>query len=65
MWAYPQLTYLAIAGMLAILAAMAFIPDQRLPLVFGLVSLAALLAGYALRRRAASARAPAPSLPTR
>jgi GABA permease len=60
MWAYPQLTYLAIAGMSAILAAMAFIPDQRLPLVFGALSLGALLAGYALRRRAAVAPALAP-----
>src|SRR6202163_207332 len=35
MWAYPHLTYLAIAGMLGILLAMAFIPDQQIPLLFG------------------------------
>ena len=55
MWAYPYLTYLAIAGMLAILLAMAFIPEQRMPLLFGVASLAILLIGFgvadALRRR--------------
>ncbi len=51
MWAYPYLTYLAIAGMLGILLAMAFIPDQRTPLIFGLISLAALLLAYAARMR--------------
>ncbi len=51
MWAYPYLTYLAIAGMLAIIIAMAFIPDQRLPLLFGLISLVILVLAYALRTR--------------
>lgn len=51
MWAYPYLTYLATAGMLGIVLAMAFIPDQRTPLLFGLVSLGILLAGYGLRTR--------------
>ena len=37
MWGYPYLTVLAIVAMLGIVAAMAFIPDQRLPLVFGMV----------------------------
>jgi GABA permease len=50
MWAYPWLTWLAIIGMFAILSAMAFIPEQRLPLSFGLVSLAVLLVAYWLRR---------------
>ena len=40
MWLYPWLTLLAIAGMVGILAAMAFIPDQRVPLIAGLASLA-------------------------
>ena len=52
MWGYPWLTCITIAGMLAILAAMAVIPEQRVPLGFGLASLAALLAAYALRRAA-------------
>jgi GABA permease len=50
MWLYPHLTRLAIALMLLIVAAMAFIPDQRAPLIFGLVSVAVLLAAYAARR---------------
>ncbi len=58
MWGYPGLTVLAIAMMIAILAAMAFIKDQRLPLLFGLVSALVMLAGYAVRR-GLGARAPA------
>jgi GABA permease len=51
MWGYPYLTVLAIIAMLAIVVAMAFIADQRLPLAFGVASVLAMLAGYALRRR--------------
>lgn len=49
MWCFPYLTYVAIAGMLGIVAAMAFIPDQRAPLAMGLVSLVILLVAYVLR----------------
>ncbi|MDE2138229.1 MAG: amino acid permease [Gammaproteobacteria bacterium] len=49
MWGYPWLTWIAIAGMLAILAAMAFIADQRVPLAFGVLSLVFLLATYPVR----------------
>jgi GABA permease len=51
MWGYPWLTRLTIAAMLAIVAAMAVIPEQRVALLFGLVSVAALLIAYALRLR--------------
>lgn len=51
MWAYPGLTVVAIIGMGVILAAMAFIADQRLPLLFGIISAAVMFAGYGLRRR--------------
>jgi GABA permease len=51
MWAYPYLTYLAIAGMLGVLLAMAFIPDQRTPLEFGIISLGILLLGFGARLR--------------
>jgi GABA permease len=51
MWAYPYLTYLAIAGMLGIVLAMAFIPDQRTPLIFGVVSLGILLLSFTARAR--------------
>jgi GABA permease len=51
MWAYPYLTYVAIAGMTCILLAMGFIPEQRTPLIFGIASLAVLLLGFGLRQR--------------
>jgi GABA permease len=51
MWAYPYLTYLAIVGMLAIVVAMAFIPEQRTPLIFGVISLGLLLLGFGARVR--------------
>ena len=56
MWGYPYLTYLAIAGMVGILVAMAFIPEQQTPLLFGLISFGLLLVGYALRARFGSNR---------
>ena len=49
MWAYPYLTYLAIAGMIGIVVAMAFIPEQRTPLALGVASLVLLLLAYAVR----------------
>jgi GABA permease len=51
MWGYPYLTYVAIAGMLGIVLAMAFIPEQRTPLEFGVISLGLLLLAYGARRR--------------
>jgi len=50
MWGYPWLTRFAIVAMLAIVAAMSVIPEQRTALLFGLVSVAVLLGAYALRR---------------
>jgi GABA permease len=50
MWLYPWLTLVAIAGMVGILAAMAFIPDQRVPLEAGLGSLAIAVAVFWLVR---------------
>src|SRR5450755_3641759 len=46
MWFYPHLTRFAILLMLLIVAAMGFIPDQRTPLIFGLVSVAVLLSAF-------------------
>jgi GABA permease len=51
MWAYPYLTYLAIAGMLGIVLAMAFIAEQRIPLLFGLISLGILIVSFFARVR--------------
>jgi GABA permease len=50
MWAFPFLTYVAIAGMLAIVCAMAFIPDQRPPLIMGVGSLLALVVIHVIYR---------------
>jgi len=50
MWGFPYLTRFAIGAMLAIVAAMAFIPEQRAPLVFGIASVLVLLGAFALRR---------------
>jgi GABA permease len=57
MWGYPYLTYLAIFGMLGIVLAMAFIPEQRTPLIFGVISLGILLLGFAVRVRFGTRRA--------
>jgi GABA permease len=48
---YPYLTYVAIAGMLGIVVAMGFIPAQRTPLVFGVISLGILILAYRARVR--------------
>ncbi|MBV8496070.1 MAG: GABA permease, partial [Gammaproteobacteria bacterium] len=50
MWLYPALTVITIVTMVVMIAAMAFIGEQRLPLVFGLLSALAMLAGFGLRR---------------
>jgi GABA permease len=49
MWCYPYLTYVAIFGMLGIVTGMAFIPEQRMPLALGVVSLAILLLAFISR----------------
>jgi GABA permease len=51
MWGYPYLTYSTIAAMLAIVLAMGFIPDQRTPLLFGVISLGILLVAFSMRMR--------------
>lgn len=55
MWCYPYLTCFAILGMIGILVAMAFIPDQRTPLWLGVVSLGVLLVAYTWRARKSGA----------
>jgi GABA permease len=57
MWAFPYLTWLSIVAMLGIVAAMGFIPAQRSALLFGLASVAILLAAYGVRRVCRGARA--------
>src|SRR5439155_271755 len=59
MWGYPWLTRLAILAMLAIVAAMSVIPEQRAPLVFGLLSvLVAVFKKYGLEISMDEARKP-------
>jgi GABA permease len=60
MWGYPWLTRFAILAMVAIVAAMAVIPEQRAALEFGLISVAVLLGAYLGRRQ--FTRAPAASV---
>lgn len=50
MWCFPYLTWLAIAGMLSIVIAMGFIPEQRTPLALGVASLCILLIAYRVRQ---------------
>ncbi len=56
MWGFPYLTYFAIVVMLGIVAAMGFIDDQRLPLLFGVVSVVLMLGGFGIRKLIARAR---------
>ncbi|MDR0215435.1 MAG: amino acid permease [Comamonas sp.] len=50
MWCFPYLTWLAIAGMVSIVIAMGFIPEQRTPLALGVASLCILLIAYRIRQ---------------
>lgn len=61
MWGYPYLTYLTIAAMVAIVVAMAFIPEQRTPLILGIVSLVVLLVAYVPRSRWGKKPEPSPA----
>ncbi|QBC30618.1 MULTISPECIES: amino acid permease [Pandoraea] len=61
MWGYPYLTWVAIIGMLSIVGAMAFIPDQRTPLALGVASLTVLLVAFAVRSIWRKLRSPDPS----
>jgi GABA permease len=51
MWLYPWLTYVSIAAIVAVLVAMAVIPDQRPLLIASVISAAVILAAYLLRRQ--------------
>ena len=51
MWAFPWLTIVAIVMMFSVLGAMAFIPEQQQPLLFGVISAAVMAVGYAIFRR--------------
>lgn len=56
MWGFPYLTWVALAGILAILVLMAMGDDTRIQLIFtGGLTVALSVTGYALQRRAAAA----------
>ncbi|MFI1383406.1 amino acid permease [Embleya sp. NPDC020886] len=50
MWLFPYLTWIVMAGFVAVLVAMAVIDDQRTQLFTSLGSLAVVLVAYAIRR---------------
>jgi GABA permease len=51
MWLYPWLTYLSIFAMVAVLIAMAVIPEQRPLLIASVISAVVILVAYLLRRQ--------------
>jgi GABA permease len=59
MWAYPALTIVAIAGILAILVQMGLKDDTRSQLLLSLLSWAVALVGFALTRRFSRSHEPA------
>jgi L-asparagine transporter-like permease len=56
MWLFPGLSYLAIAGMLAVLVAMAITPSHAAEFWTSAGSVAVALAAYAVLRRNRQAR---------
>ncbi len=59
MWLFPWLSYLAMAGIVAVLVAMALTPGRRLEFWASMLSITVALVGYALRRRFGPAQGPA------
>ncbi|MFI7099022.1 amino acid permease [Streptomyces sp. NPDC050161] len=57
MWLFPWLSWVTIAAMTAVIAAMAVLPDSRSQFWLSLLTVAVVLAGYEVRRR----RGPAPA----
>jgi GABA permease len=57
MWLFPWLTYVAIAAMVAVIAAMALVDDVRPQLIPSLISLAVVLVAAWLRYRQSGERA--------
>ena len=62
MWGFPWLSYATVAGLLAVLIAMALTPGMASQLYVSLVTLALAVAAYlGLRRRRSACAAAAPS----
>src|SRR6516165_9863615 len=56
MWLFPWLSYVAIAGMLAVVIAMAFTPSHRAEFWTSIISMAVALGAFLVFRRGASSR---------
>lgn len=65
MWAFPYLTIFAILGMVSIVVAMAFIPEQQTPLLFGIISLVVPLGSYVPRYFLGRKQTPATAAPAK
>ncbi|GAA3185471.1 MULTISPECIES: amino acid permease [Streptomyces] len=64
MWLFPWLSWVTIAAMTAVIAAMAVLPGSRSQFWLSLVTVAVVLVGYEVRRRVPAARtAPAGPVP--
>ncbi|MBB6171803.1 GABA permease [Nocardiopsis mwathae] len=51
MWAFPYLSWATLVALVAVLAAMAFLPEHRGPLLGSIASVAVVLVAYELRSR--------------
>lgn len=57
MWLFPWLSYATVAGMAAVIVAMAFLPDSRSSFFLSLVTVGVILIAYEIRTRLARRRA--------
>jgi GABA permease len=51
MWLFPWLSYAVVGGIAAVLASMAFVPDQRIQIALSTLSVVVIIAAFAIRRR--------------
>ena len=58
MWLFPWLSWATIAGMAAVILAMAFLPDSRQQFWISLLTVAVVLVAYEIRRRRGAAERP-------
>src|SRR4051812_47838391 len=65
MWAYPYLTYFAIAAMVVVIGSMALVADVRSQLIPSFISLAVVLAAYWFKSRAERRTSAVPARATR
>jgi L-asparagine transporter-like permease len=61
MWLFPWLSYAAIAGMIAVLVAMAFTPAMQQDFKASWITLVIAIVAYAIKRARYPRRAPSPA----